>query len=677
MTASLRQRHAVRASLAFAGAGALGTFLSGAAKQLLIALRNHNRAVAEGAPDSDRRYLGPLWGHFTIDSIGGASAGAICGAQVVKALFDPSYLGEGLADDAPGTITGDWINEGDFVVLAGEGTDAARTEHMDAPGWSLLSGARLRELVERLLGGTTGSAQAPDGLLETSGIVAFGVTLTDLFGVHAHADFDADRVLGHPDFGQAPVIPGQATAGHGPRLVRDLGGRNHAEVRKFLFGRDTAARDAAARFLEETGRAGAAEALVWQPSEVARVAAVCSASAALPFAIGPVAIDDARGERRLYIDGGVLNNKPVAPALRLARWQDAIRLRHQARQVDGSFAAAAVQAALSYERVVFFVDAFPDQTPSRARHGEGNTRRGFDANDLAEALRSSRKGRVPTITRPAEAVGSRTVQLQAIIERLSDGEPVAVRGQTREEQMEASLQHPTAASRLFFDSLMNSVRAQDMREIAKRNNLVAARARFITDRCERPPVHHDTFRVDTLGAAQAYATVLGVRASAGLTEQQRLAVAERVWESDQVSGLGGRRTVSLIPVFSPDERHDLFAGDRLYAVGGLLSLQARMHDAGIGARVAMAVADALRGQVVPFDELGIRKASDSDRPQDADLLMRRIRASGRALVDSFFDRHPIVAWFAKLPIYLDPVMRIAKRSLDRQIAARRLPTDET
>ena len=48
MTASLRQRPPVRASLAFAGAGALGTFLSGAAKQLLVALRNHNRAASPG-----------------------------------------------------------------------------------------------------------------------------------------------------------------------------------------------------------------------------------------------------------------------------------------------------------------------------------------------------------------------------------------------------------------------------------------------------------------------------------------------------------------------------------------------------------------------------------------------------------------------------------------------------
>jgi hypothetical protein len=135
--------------------------------------------------------------------------------------------------------------------------------------------------------------------------------------------------------------------------------------------------------------------------------------------------------------------------------------------------------------------------------------------------------------------------------------------------------------------------------------------------------------------------------------------------------------VSLVPVFSPDERYDLFAGDRIYAVGGLLSMQARMHDAGIGVQVARAVTEALSGKVVPFEALGIRKAEESQRPQDAELLMRRIRASGSALVDSFFERHPIVAWFAKLPIYLDPIMRIAKRSLDRQVSARRQPPDES
>jgi predicted acylesterase/phospholipase RssA len=675
MTASHRQRHPVRASLAFAGAGALGTFLSGAAKQLIIALRNHNRAVAEGAADSDPRYLGAHWGRITVDSIGGASAGAICGAQVIKALFDPRYLGEGLDDDAPSTITGDWINEGDFVVLAGEGTVAHRTPHMDSPGWSLLSGARLQALVEKLLSGSATAAE-PDGLVEDSGIVAFGVTLTDLFGVHSRADFDADRVLGHPDFGQAAVMPRHGSTAHGPRLVRDLGGRNHAEVRKFLFARDAASREVAARFLADTGRSDAAEALVWQTSEAAKVAAVCAASAALPFAIGPVAIDDARGERRLYIDGGVLNNKPVAPALRLGRWQDAIRLQLQQRELDGTFSAAAVGAALNYERAVFFVDAFPDQTPARARHGQDAAEPAVDPVRFAEALLKAPTARVPTVTRPALAVGSRTVQLQAMIAGLTEAPLMEARGQSREEQMEASLLHPTAASRLFFDSLMNSVRAQDMREIAKRNNLVAARAQFITDRCERPPVHHESFRVDSLGAAQAYASVLGIPASEGLTEQQRLAVAERVWESDQVSGLGGRRMVSLVPVFSPDERYDLFAGDRIYAVGGLLSLQARMHDAGIGGQVAHAVTDALSGKVVAFDALGIRKADESQRPQDAELLMRRIRASGSALVDSFFERHPIVAWFAKLPIYLDPIMRIAKRSLDRQVSAPRLPPDE-
>jgi hypothetical protein len=132
-----------------------------------------------------------------------------------------------LADDAPGTITGDWINEGDFVVLAGEGTAVNRTRDMDSPGWSLLSGARLHALVEKLLSGSAAAAE-PDGLVEESGIIAFGVTLTDLFGVHSRADFDADRVLGHPDFGQAAVMPRHGSTAHGPRLVRDLGGRNHA-----------------------------------------------------------------------------------------------------------------------------------------------------------------------------------------------------------------------------------------------------------------------------------------------------------------------------------------------------------------------------------------------------------------------------------------------------------------
>ena len=135
------QRHPVRAALALAGAGSLGTFLSGAVRKILISIRNHNAACAEpGASSDDPRFLHPHWGHITIDAIGGSSAGALCGSQLVKALYEPTYAGEGQELEAIATMTGDWINGGDFERLSPDDEKTAERGSIESPGWTLLSG---------------------------------------------------------------------------------------------------------------------------------------------------------------------------------------------------------------------------------------------------------------------------------------------------------------------------------------------------------------------------------------------------------------------------------------------------------------------------------------------------------------------------------------------------------
>lgn len=621
----------VRAAFAFAGAGSLGTYLSGALRQLLIAIRAHNAALLEEAPDHDSRYLNAEWGRVTIDAIGGSSAGALCSSQLVRALFDPDYIGTGKSVAEPGTITGDWIHGGDFEKLSVEGNDAIRSGAVEAPGWTLISGAKLHDLSANAL---SGEVTAPDAAspLDPSGIVAVGITLTDLLGYHEPAEFLPDQVLGHPSFG-APHTTHAQVQSHAGMQVHDLGGRGHAEVRKLFLGATDSCMEVAQQFLEQTQRRGRARALRWSPEAAHRLATLTAASAALPVAVGPLALTDQAADieavyRRLYMDGGVLNNKPISPALKLARWHDGVRLLKIQDPDTAEFSTDDVERELVYQRVCFFVDAFPDRCRDewRSVHPE-------------DARRST---------------GMYALTNDAVAER--------------NHRIDRALASPHAAVDTLFEAMMSSLRAQDMLGIAKTNHRLLQRNNYIDDRCARiPPNVTTNFRIDTVAKAHAYGSVLNRKASQNLTSQQRLAVAQRIWESDRFSGLGGRRSVTMIPVFAPDNLRAVFAGEALYALGGLLSYEARKHDAGVGTRVAQEVVKSLDPTADRPRNIVLSDAPSRVVPEDTAPVVRRLSVAGKAIIDGVQRRPSPMGFFAKLPLNWGPVTRTVKDWLDRRV----------
>src|SRR5690625_176750 len=134
------QRRPVRAAVALAGAGSLGTFLAGALREIVLAIRAHNTALIDpDADDDDPRLLHPQWGKITIDAVGGSSAGALCSGQLVKALFEPDYLGKNQDIDTIGTMTGDWIEYGCFEHLSIEGNTPIKEGNVESPGWTFPS----------------------------------------------------------------------------------------------------------------------------------------------------------------------------------------------------------------------------------------------------------------------------------------------------------------------------------------------------------------------------------------------------------------------------------------------------------------------------------------------------------------------------------------------------------
>lgn len=617
----------VRATFAFAGAGSLGTFLSAAAREMLLAIRRHNAAVREGAADDDPRWMNERWGRITIDALGGSSAGALCAAQVIKCLFDPSYLNEGGALDASRTFTGDWIRGGDFARLAVVGNEPTVAGPIEAPGWTLISGARLYELAAGALAAADECEPDDDSPLDPSGLVAVAVTLTDLLGYHAPAEFDPDHVLGHPSFGRPGVEPSRLV-GRDRAPSRDLGGRGHAEVRKLFVARHEEGVERARSYLTRSCRRGRARAVEWGNGATERLAALAASSAALPLAVGPLAMTDRAGDadlsvRRLYMDGGILNNKPISPALTLARWHEGARLADS----GGAYTVDEVREKLVYERVCFFFDAFPDRTRDEWRS---------DHPDLA----LSATGVYHLTSAATEA---------------------------RDRRIDEALGVPTAAMDVFFESMLTSLRAQDILGIAKTNGRLRARDRFIDERiAEASSAARCAFELDTVDKARALAAVLHRPGAAALTEDQLCEVARRVWESDSYSGLGGRRPVTMVPVFAPENLKSVLAGEGLYAVGGLLDGDARQHDATVGRRVAQEV---LRG--IRFDSAvaatTLPPAPESALPSDTSALVERLRVWSIAFIDAVGRRPNPVRFFAKLPLQLTPFIAMARRRLDRAV----------
>lgn len=629
-----RSRRPVRVTFALAGGGSLGTFVSAAVREVLLAIDAHNAALTEGAED-DPRLLHGSWGPILVDSVGGASAGALCGAQIVRALHDRRYLGAGLPLDALHTLTGDWVAGGDFSrYVAGE-EPADGSAGVGSPSWTLLSGTRLFEAACRVVTGARTGAE-PHSALEPDGVVGLAVTLTDMFGYHEPAEFAPERVLGHPSFGRGPRQAPRHVRGTFEE-VRDLGVRSHAEERRvFVAPSEAAAREAAIR-LAESGRADRARAMPWSPETARSLAAVCAASAALPFAFGPVSLHDRAAELeqaclRLYMDGGTLNNRPIGPALLMARWGDAMRLlRH--RQPDGTFCRADIVRELVYERVCFFVDAFPDPEAEAWRAPEATD------GDSSEAVLAMDAG--------AQAV--------------------------RAARVRAVLAAPGAGADVFMQSLLSSLRAQDIREIARMNVRLRRRSRFIAARCRGGLSERPDFRIDTVGKAMAYAAVLELPCGEQLPEARALAIAERIWESDQLSGLSGRREVTMVPLFSPRNHEGALAGEALYTMGGLLSFDARMHDARVGRRVAGHVLAALRTPDAELASVDIPDARPEVVPEDAGPVVARLRMLVQGMLAQMVPERSMVRWLAGFPLVTEPLFRRLGARLDEIVRGQPVP----
>lgn len=631
----------IRAAFALAGAGSLGTFLAGATRECLIAIRAHNEAIADpSADDGDDRLLNDEWGTIVIDAIGGSSAGAFCGSQLVRALFEPDYLGVNDAIDAPHTMTGDWIELGAFDALTVDGNTPKHVGPIEAPGWTIMSGAKLFEMAQIALAArkdVDASQFSGPSPIDPDGIVAIGITLTDLLGYHEYAEFECRSVLGHPNFGA--VKPGEPTF-HGYRgePVRDLGILKHAEIRKLFVGHSEEATRQVAEFLEATRRKGRARAIVWGDS-TDRLAALATASASLPLALGPLAVTDRATHsekmlRRLYTDGGVMNNKPIAPALRLARWQDEVRLMRVLAREDHRFADAFdpddVEKALNYRRICFFVDAFPE----RYRH----------------------KVRSP---HPDQAfLDCEDPQLEK--EDLD----------ARNRAIDEVLTTPTRGLGALFESMMASLRAQDIRGIAEMNYRIRERDRFIGKVIRRAGDESD-FVLDSLEKAHAYSSVCLHDEGKTLSVAHRLAVAERVYEANRLSGLAGRRRVTMVPVFAPENLVAVLAGEGLYALGGLLSRDARMHDTSVGMTVARNVMASLE----PSREstaVNLRDAPESVLPRDTAAVVERLKVAIEAAIEGDGTGSRFIRALVAFPLRLNPLVRLVKGRLDERVMG--LPT---
>ena len=626
-------RRPVRAAFALAGAGSLGTFIAGALRELLTAIRGHNEAIADpAATDDDPRLIHSEWGQIVIDAVGGSSAGALCAGQLVKALFEPGYAGGAGPTDEPGTITGDWIDKGAFDRLAGKGNRAHRSGPVESPGWTLLSAAKLHDVAMEVL---RPSVQWSDALssagcaVDPTGLVAVGITLTDLLGYHEHADFEPGRVLGHPDFGaSSPERP--HFRGFGDELVRDLGVRRHSEIRRVFVGGRPESTEFVTRFLRLTRRQGRGRAVPYADA-AERLASLAAASAALPLALGPMALTDRAVDaestvRRLYMDGGVLNNKPIAPALRLARWHDELRLLSRLPDGATSIPLEVIEEELVYERVCFFLDAFPDRTRGEWRSPHPD-----------QALR-------------AEAVA----QLA----------PEAIR--ERDARIDDALSSPTRGLGAFFESLLASLRAQDIRGIAELNFRARERDRYIAHLCTCSHQGSSQFAVTDLERAHAYAAVRSTSEGAALGEPEALAVADAVWQAERFGGLGGRRSVTMIPVFAPENLVAVLAGEGLYAVGGLLAREARVHDAEVGRVVARHVIDALRApEDVP--RVLLPDAPLDVVPQDTARLVERLKVAAEAAVQGDGSGSAFIRSLVAFPLHLNPLVRLIKARLDRKV----------
>lgn len=243
-----------KVSLILAGAVSLGSVEAGILDELLYVLDRLNR----GRRREDR---------YRIDSIAGASAGAMTGALVAQAVMR-GFGKRSLLREA-------WVEQVDITRLLDR-----------IPPNALLSKLAVEEIGAAFLpwaGATLGPAD-PSSLADESLRLAF--TLTNLTGVSYRLADSSDR--------------------DDARFESTF----HSERRDFVLHRDMPGSDPWPD-IRATAIASGSFPLAFSPAQLAASAANWPGHALDPF---PATF--------WYVDGGMFNNEPVGEAVRLARLQD-------------------------------------------------------------------------------------------------------------------------------------------------------------------------------------------------------------------------------------------------------------------------------------------------------------------------------------------------------------------
>lgn len=243
-----------KVSLILAGAVSLGSVEAGVLDEILYVLDRLNREL-----DPEDRYR--------IDSIAGASAGAMTGALVAQAVMR-GFGKRSLLREA-------WVEHVDITRLLDR-----------IPPNALLSKLAVEEIGAAFLpwAGTAPGSDDPSSLADESLRLAF--TVTNLTGVIYRLADSSDR--------------------DDARFESTF----HSERRDFVLRRDVPADD---RWpdIRATAIASGSFPLAFPPARLAAAAASWPGHALDPFP-----------EAFWYVDGGMFNNEPVGEAVRLARLQD-------------------------------------------------------------------------------------------------------------------------------------------------------------------------------------------------------------------------------------------------------------------------------------------------------------------------------------------------------------------
>jgi hypothetical protein len=311
----------------------------------------------------------------------------------------------------------------------------------------------------------------------------------------------------------------------------------------------------------------------------------------------------------------------------MARWHDAWRVRRTWDSDASEFNRDDVQKTLSYQRVCFFIDAFPDRTLDawRSQHPDAWTNAWHSVMGVQDDAEERKRRLLSAIETPAGGIG------------------------------------------VFFESVMTTLRAQDAKVIAKNNLRLDRRDALVDGWIQEHDDEEIPFILDTIEKAFAWATVCARPSAANLTEGQKNVLSRRLHDIERMSGLDGRRAVTMVPIFAPRGLRGVFAGEALYALAGLLALDARRYDSSMGGRVAKTVLDAIAGRMAERQHPPLPPAPAAAHPDDSSPLVSRIRVAAKALIDGRKSTSSVVRFFARLPLHLDPVMDMARTRLDRKI----------